>query len=69
MHTVELDHLMVYLCLLNIWFQIKTTSLVALFLLHANDLHNLSSLDPMMFDDSNLFYEHMNLKTLFSLVN
>ena len=41
-----------------------------LFLLYVNDLHNSSALGPIMFaDDMNLFYEHKNLKTLFSLVN
>ena len=41
-----------------------------LFLLYVNDLHNSSALDPIMFaDDTNLFYEHKELKTLFSLVN
>ena len=41
-----------------------------LFLLYVNDLHNSSALDPIMFaDDTNLFYEHKDLNTLFSLVN
>ena len=41
-----------------------------LFLLYVNDLHNSSALDPVMFaDDTNLFCEHKDLKTLFSLVN
>ena len=41
-----------------------------LFLLYVNDLHNSSALDPIMFaDHANHFYEHNNLKTLFSLVN
>ena len=41
-----------------------------LFLLYVNDLHNSAALDPIMFaDDTNLFYEHSDLKTLFSLVN
>ena len=41
-----------------------------LFLLYVNDLHNSSALDPIMFaDDTDLFYEHKDLKTLFSLVN
>ena len=40
-----------------------------LFLLYVNDLHKSSVLDPIMFaDDTNLFYEHNDLKTLFSLV-
>ena len=39
-----------------------------LFLLHVNDLHNSSAFDPIIFvDDTNLFYEHQDLKTLFSL--
>ena len=38
--------------------------------LYVNDLYNSSVLDPIMFaDDANLFYEHKDLKTLFSLVN
>ena len=41
-----------------------------LFLSYVNDLHNSSTLDPIMFaDDTNLFYEHKDLQTLFSLVN
>ena len=41
-----------------------------LFLLYVNDLHNSSAFDPVMFaDDTNLFYEHNGLKTLFSLVS
>ena len=41
-----------------------------LFLLYINDLHNWRALDPIISaDDTNLFYEHNNLKTLFSLVN
>ena len=41
-----------------------------LFLLYVNDLHNSAALEPIMFaDDTNLFYEHSDLKTLFSLVN
>ena len=40
------------------------------FLLYVYDLHNSSALDPIMFaDDMNLFYEHKDFKTLFSLVN
>ena len=41
-----------------------------LFLMHVNDLHSSKALDPIMFaDGTNLFYEHKDLKTLFSLVN
>ena len=41
-----------------------------LFLLFANDLHNSSVLGRTMFaDDTNIFYEHKDLKNLFSLVN
>ena len=41
-----------------------------LLLLFVNDLHNSSALHPIMFaDDTNLFYEHTDLKTLFSVVN
>ena len=37
-----------------------------LFLLYLNDLHKSSALDPIMFaDDTNLFYENKDLKTLF----
>ena len=40
-----------------------------LLLLFVNDLHK-SALHPIMFaDDTNLFYEHTDLKTLFSVVN
>ena len=39
---------------------------ILLFLLYVNDLHNSSARDPIMFaDDTNLFYEHNDLKTLF----
>ena len=35
----------------------------SLFLVYVNDLHNLATLDPIMFaDDTNLFYEHNDLK-------
>ena len=41
-----------------------------LFLLYVSDLHNSSALDSIMFaDDTNLFYEHKDLKTFSSLVN
>ena len=41
-----------------------------LFLLCVNDLHNSSALDLIMIaDDTHLFYEHKDLKTLFSLNN
>ena len=41
-----------------------------IFLVYVDDLHNSSALDPITFaDDTNLFYEHKNLKTLFSRVN
>ena len=41
-----------------------------LFLMHVNDLHDSKALDSIMFaDGTNLFYEHKDLKTLFSLVN
>ena len=41
-----------------------------LFLLYVNNLHNSSELDPIMSaDNTNLFYEHKDLKTLFPLVN
>ena len=33
-----------------------------LFLLYVNDLHNSSALDPMFADDTNLFYNHKDLK-------
>ena len=56
----------------NICCRVLQGSILAplLFQLHVNDLHNSSVLDPVMFaDDTNLFYEHKDLKTLFSLVN
>ena len=41
-----------------------------LFLLYVNDLPNSSVLDPIMFaDDTNLFFEHTDLRILFSMVN
>ena len=54
----------------NICCRVLQGSILGLFLLYANDLHNSTVLDPIMFaDDTNLFYEHNDLKTLFSLVN
>ena len=39
-------------------------------LLYVNDLHNSTALDPIIFaDDSDLFYEHNDLKALLSLIN
>ena len=41
-----------------------------LFLIFVNDLNNSTSLDPIMFaDDTNLFYSHKNIETLFETVN
>ena len=42
-----------------------------LFLIFVNDLHKVRKyLDPMMFAvDTNLFYSHKNIKTLFQIVN
>ena len=41
-----------------------------LFLLYVNDLPNSSVLEPVMFaDDTDLFFEHTDLRILFSLVN
>ena len=42
-----------------------------LFLLYINDLHQASKIiKPIMFaDDTNFFYSHMNIKTLFDTVN
>ena len=41
-----------------------------LFLLYVNDLRNSSAFDPIMSaEDTNLFYEYKDVKTLFSLVN
>ena len=42
-----------------------------LFLIYVNDLTNATNiLDPIMFaDDTNLFYSHQGIKTLFSIVN
>ena len=40
------------------------------FLLYVNDLPNSSVLEPIMFaDDTNLFFEHTDLRMLFSMVN
>ena len=41
-----------------------------LFLIYVNDLPNSSVLEPIMFAyDANLFFEHTDLKILFSMVN
>ena len=41
-----------------------------LFLIFVNDLKKSTSLDPIMFaDDTNLFYSHKNIKSLFETVN
>ena len=41
-----------------------------LFLLYVDDLTNPSVPDPIMFeDDTNLFFEHTDLRMLFSIVN
>lgn len=42
-----------------------------LFLIYINDLHNASSLVNLILfaDDTNLFYSHINIKTLFETVN
>ena len=42
-----------------------------LFLMYINDLPNASKvLDPIMFaDDTNFFYSHYDIKTLFNTVN
>ena len=41
-----------------------------LLLLYVNDLPNYSVLEPIMFaDDTNLFFEHTDLRILFSMVN
>ena len=42
-----------------------------LFLIYVNDLHHVSkTLDPIIFtDDTNLFYSHQDVNTLFSMVN
>ena len=42
-----------------------------LFLLYVNDLPNSSnSLDPIMFaEDTNVFFEHRNINTLFTTIN
>ena len=43
----------------------------SLFLIFVNDLHKMIKyLDPIMFtDDTNLFYSHKNIITLFQIVN
>ena len=56
----------------NIYCRVPQGSILGplLFLLYVNDLHNSTALDPIMFaDDTNIFYEHNDLKTLFSLLN
>ena len=42
-----------------------------MFLIFVNDLHKVTKyLDSIMFaDDTNLFYSHKNIKTLFQIVN
>ena len=42
-----------------------------LFLIFDNDLHKMAIyLDPIMFvDNTNLFYSHKNIKTLFQIIN
>ena len=41
-----------------------------LFLIFVNDLKKSTSLDPIMFaDNTNLFYSHKNIKSLFETVN
>ena len=42
-----------------------------LFLIFVNDLHKVTKyLDPIMFaGDTNLFFSHKNIKTLFQIVN
>ena len=41
-----------------------------LFLLYVNNLPNSSVLDPIMFgDDTNLFFEHRDLRIFYSIVN
>ena len=42
-----------------------------LFLVYVNDFNKASDvIDPIMFaDDTNLFYPHQNIKTLFGTVN
>ena len=41
-----------------------------LFLFYANDFTNSLVLQPVMFaDDTNLFFEHTDLRILFSMVN
>ena len=59
--------------LLNIKCGVPQGSILGplLFLLYVNDLCEVSNiLEPIMFaDDTNLFYSHKNLKTLFNIVN
>ena len=42
-----------------------------LFLVYVNDLNKASDvLEPIMFaDDTNLFYSHQNIKTIFATMN
>ena len=40
-----------------------------LFLVYVNDLNKASVLDNMLADDTNVFYSHQNIKTIFGTVN
>ena len=53
------------------WCSTRINIRPLLFLIYANDLNRGSGiLDPIMFaDDTNLFYSHKDIKTLFHTVN
>ena len=53
------------------WCSTRINIRPILFLIYANDLNRVSGiLDPIMFaDDTNLFYSHKDIKTLFDTVN
>ena len=53
------------------WCSTRINIRPILFLIYANDLNRVSGiLDPIMFaDDTNLFYSHKDIKTLFHTVN
>ena len=58
---------------INISYGVPQDSILGplLFLVYVNDLNRASEvLDPIMFaDDTNLFYSHQNMKTIFGTVN
>ena len=54
----------------SLWSPLGLNTRTVAFLLYVNDLPNSSVLEPIMFaDDTNLFFEHTDLRILFSMVN